>query len=309
MYEKAHDASGHLLTERHLRLDGSLEMDGHFNPDASYVRHLYYPGSTPGAAQDPRVLVVSAELTFDKWWHPTTETDFRPDGTRKLVHTWGDGLDETFNNFADDGIKLVSQVTTGRGKYYTALYYPDGINIRVEALNNYQGTTYQWYRPDHSLQLKLTLTSSYADEIIIPTVAGKPLIRQVWYQDYSQKQVDGKYPLRLDHLDHLNDEGKVDVRYAFESGTHRLSSVTYYLGDQEWGARVIYTVGEDGSATSIRTFDGENNDDGGKPATEANSKQFVLQPWMVTHPTYQLPPLKEGLSLYGQQYMFGGGYT
>jgi len=319
MYEKNHDEHGHLLTERHLRLDGSLEMDGHFNTDATYVRHLYYPSSSPVAAQgssnnsgtpgSPGALVVSAEQTFDKWWHPTAETDFRPDATKKLEHTWGDGLDETLSNFADDGKTLLSKVTTGRGKYYSALYYPDGLNIKVEALNTYQGTTFQWYRPDHSLQLKLTLTNLHSDEIIIPDDAGKPLIKQVWYQDVGQTQVDGKYPLRLDHIDHLNDEGKVDVHYDFDSSGHKLSTVTYYLSDKSWGARLIYNIGEDGLVTSVKTFDDEDKDDGGKPITEANRKQFDLAPWMVTHPDYQLPPLKDGLSLYGQMYMYGGGYT
>jgi hypothetical protein len=298
MYEKTHDRGGHLFAERHLRLDGSLEMDGCFNPDATYVRHLYYPG----ASHDPHNLVVSAEQTFDKWWHPVAETDFRPDSTKKLVHTWGDGLDETLSNFADDGKTLVSRVTTGRGKYYSAIFYPDGVNIKVEALNTYEGTTFQWYRLDHSLKLKLTLTPSNADEIIIPTDAGKPMIKQVWYRNMSEPLVDGQFPQRLEHIDHYNDAGKVDVKYEFDSTSHQLSVVTVYRDDKPWGARAIYTIGEGGLATNVKTFDAENKDDGGKPLTAADGKRFVLESWMVTHPSYELPPMKDGLTLYGQQY-------
>lgn len=346
MYEKTHNADGHLASEKHLRVDGSLEMDGLFRLDGTYVRHLYYPPAvaaiTSGAAvkadsagkadstvkAEPAVpsdavksaaasgpasssaapaLVVSAEQTFDKWFHPLSETDYRPDSTRKSTHTWGDGLDETVSNFSDDGKTMLNQVTTGRGKYYTAVYYPDGINIKVEALNVYNGTTFQWYRPDHSLMLKLTYTALHSDDIVIPDEKGKPLVRQVWYPDYSGQSVNGKFPQRLDHLDHFNSEGNVDSRYDFDSTSHKLTTVTFYQGDSELGARTVYTVGEGGWATNVKTFDAADKDDGGKPLTQVGGKQFVLEPWMVTYPTYELPPLKDGLSLYGQQMNYGWG--
>jgi hypothetical protein len=283
-------------------------MDGRFNPDTTYVRHLYYPGATSGTSQDQKAPVVSAEQTFDKWWHPTTETDFRPDGTRKLLHTWGDGLDEMVSNYGDDGQAILNQEGSGRGKYYKALYYPDGANIQVEALNTHDGTTFQWYRPDHSLKLKVTLTNSHAEQVVLTSDAGKPLVRQVWNQDMNQKQVDGKYPLRLDHLDHFNDEGNVDSRYDYDRSTGHLSSVTFYQGDTALGARVVYTVGEGGDATSIQTYDADDKSDGDKPVTSATAKRFALETWMVTYPSYQLPPLKDGISLYGQQYIFHDMY-
>ncbi|MBS1992653.1 MAG: hypothetical protein JSS83_19175 [Cyanobacteria bacterium SZAS LIN-3] len=301
MYTKQHDETGHLSAERHLRLDGSLEMEGRFNPDKTYVRTLYYPGKSANA----RDLVVMTEQVFDKWWHPEAQTDYRPDGTKKLVHTWGDGLEEMFNNFAEDGKTLVSQVELKRGSYYTALYYPDGVNIMVEGLNTYEGSTFQWYRPDHSLRLKVTYTNASADEIILTDDHGKLLYKQVWYKDYSGGMVNGTWPLRLDHLDHFNDQGAVDIRYEFSSGTKRLQSVTYFEGTELYGQRTIYSVGFDGvRATTVQHYDKDNKGDGGKPATGALSKSFTLEPGTVKYPEFQLPPMKEGLSLYGQRYMF-----
>jgi hypothetical protein len=265
------------------------------------------PESGPANAPAAPNLVVSAEQTFDKWWHPVSETDYRLDATRKSTHTWGDGLDETVSNFSDDGTTMLTQVTTGRGKYYTAIYYPDGLNIKVEALNTYEGTTFQWYRPDHTLQLKLTYTAVHSDEFVIPDAQGKPQVKQVWFLDYSGQPVDGKYPKRLDHLDHLNAEGNTDIRYEFDSTGTKVTTATVYLGDTELGARLIYTVGDDGWAVSVKTFDENNNDHGGKPLTHADGKQFVLEPWMTNRPTYELPPLKDGLNLYGTQRYFGWG--
>jgi hypothetical protein len=306
MYEKTHDGNGHLFSERHLRLDGSLEMDGHFNPaDTTYVRQLYYPASTPSTGQDAADLVVSAEKTFDKWWHPVSETDFRPDATRKLLHTWGDGLDETVSTFSDDGKKFLQTVTTGRGKHYEALYYPDGANIDVEYVNTYDGTIFQWYQPDHKVILKATFRNTGMDEFVLPSPKGEPLYRQVWSKDYSGTEVDGEYPLVLEHVDLLKDgdEGKIDTRYVIDR-TGVLTAVVVFLGDTEYGARMIYKVGADGWATSVETYDDKSNSDGGKALTQANGKRFVLGP-LLTRPSYQLPKLADGLKLRGDPPYYG----
>jgi|GEM_PF-3029076 len=303
MYEKTHDERGHLSAERHLRADGSLEMDGHFNPDTTYERHLYYPGHSA----DPKDLVVSTYQVFDKWWHFEAQTDYRYDGTKQLEHKWGDGSDETYNYFADDGKTQVKQVVTKRGSWYTALFYPDGVNIKVEALNNLEGTTFQWYRLDHSLLLKVTYQTNQSDEILLTTEQGKLAWKQVWYKDYNQKSVDGVYPKRLEHVDHYNDQGEADIRYEFQSLTKKLMTVTYFEGDKVYGKRTVYSIAPDGvNALTVQHFDDDNKGDGGKPAVGALKKSFNLPSQALAYPAYELPPLKEGLSLYGQQYMYYG---
>jgi len=340
MYEKTHDDNGHLASERHLRADGSLEMDGHFNPDNTYVRHLYYSASalvaspavsqgpsqdssqapsqalpqassqassqaaSPASAPDPKAaLVVSSEQTFDKLWKHTSQTDFRPDGTKQLVHTWGAGSDELVTTLAKDGKIVISSEGTKSGKNYTVSYYPDGQNIKMDVLNNYEGTTIQWYRLDqaHTLTLKVTFDNSDNDQIVIPGPSGKPLINQVWSLDNSGQPYPGPEPRHLDHIDHFNDAGTVDIRYDFDRTSGKLTTVTYYQGDKPstYGARVVYTVGPDGFATGVKTFDATNKDDGGKPIAQG-SKQFVLAPWMVTRPKFEVPTLKDGLKLYGE---------
>jgi len=303
MYEKSHDERGHLSAERHLRNDGSLEMDGVFNPDTTYVRHKYYPG--PSA--NPKDLVVSTLQVFDKWWHTLAQTDYRYNGTKQLEHTWGDGLDETFNYFADDGKTQVSQIVTKRGSWYTAIYYPDGVNIKVEGLNTYAGSTFQWYRPDHTLRLKVTYNVNQSDEILFTDDSGKPTWKSVWFKDYNQAMVNGSYPKRLEHLDHFNDKGEVDIRYEFESLSKKIKMVTYFESDKVYGQRTVYYVGPDGvNALTVQHFDDGNKGDGGKPASGALKKSFKLPPELLVYPAYELPPLKEGLSLYGQQYMYFG---
>jgi hypothetical protein len=204
---------------------------------------------------------------------------------------------------AADGKTIVSSEGTKGGRYYTAFYYPDSRNIKVDVLNSYEGTTFQFYRLDqaHTLGLKVTFDNSQNDQIVIPGPSGKPLINQVWSLDYSGKPVNGPDPRVLDHIDHFNDDGKVDIKYVFDRASRRLIEVTYYQGDtpSQYGARVIYTVGSDGFATSVKTVDANNKDDGGKPVAKG-SKHFSLAPWMVTRPGYDLPKLKEGLKLYGE---------
>jgi len=304
MYTKDHDAMGHLIAERHLRADGSLEMDGHTNPDTTYVRHFYFAAADLPGKEDKKV--VASEQLFDKWWHPTSATDFRPDSTRKMLHTWGDGLDEAFTNFADDGEKILSQVQTGRGKYYTAVYYPDGVNIEVEALNTYEGTTFQWYRLDHSLKLKLTLNPAHQDHLILTDDKGKPVLEQVWVQDLSLPKVDGQPQKRLLHINRINDQGNVDRRYDFDSSTGQLSTVTDYLGSEVYGARAEYKIVDGSAASTVETYDDSGKSDGGKPVTDAAHKQFVLDKRATTYPQYKLPQLKDGLNLYGQSYMMYG---
>ena len=298
MYEKKHDISGHLASERHLRLDGSLEMDGHFNPDQTYVRHLYFPASALDASLKPGTLVVSVEQVFDQWWHPTLQTEFRPDSSRKLTHSWGNGLDETFAYFADDGIRVVNEVTTGRGKYYTAIYYPDGLNIKVEALNTYDGTTFQWYHLDHSLALKVTYSVG-GEAIVITDAIGKPLVRQYWQKDYNKPSVNGQPPLRLDHLDHFNAEGNVDSRYSYDTLDSNINSVTVFLGDSEDGPRQVYDFDDTGTAVKVHTFSDEYKQDGGKPISKATKRDFSIDKELLKRPTFELPPLKAGLNLTG----------
>jgi hypothetical protein len=326
MYEKTHNLQGHLATERHLRTDGSLEMDGHFNPDNTYVRRLYFLPSAPvssassasaaalaspataGTSQNPVALTVSAEQIFDKVWRHTVETDFRPDGTRKLIHTWGQGSDELVTTLAEDGKTVLSAEGTKNGSYYAVVYYPDYQNIHVDISNSYAGTTFQWYRLDqaHTLTLRVTCDNKDNDQIVIFDPSGKALISQVWSLDWSGKPYPGPDPRELDHIDHFNAAGKVDIKYDFDRVTRTVNKVTYYQGDLSgdavlapYGARVVYTVGPDGFATNVETFNANNTSDGGKTLTQADGKRFVLESWMVSRPSYELPKLKEGLKLYG----------
>ena len=304
MYEKKHDESNHLSWEKRFRLNGSLEADGQLNPDGSYVRHLYYAGAAPSA--DPRALVVSSEQTFDKWFHPTRVVDYRPDSTKSLVHTWGDGLDEMFDNYAADGQTLLTHVKTGRGTYYSAIYYPDGLNIKVEALNTYQGTTYQWYRPDHTLQYKLTLTPSHVDAIVIADNAGKPIVRQNWYRDFSAPKINGEYQQMISYLERFNAEGNVDRRYDYTDRV--LTSVTDYFGDTILGARKVYLVGMDGYPTTVKTYDVNDKDDGGKPVSKDEHVNFIPNVTWTVRPVLDVPKLPDSLNLYGQSYMFMMGH-
>jgi hypothetical protein len=304
MYEKAHNANGHLESERHLRLDGSLEMDGLFGSDGTYVRHLYRASIAPDLSQAPANgtlgPVVQTEQTFDKAWRHTSQTDFRPDGTRQTVHTWGTSSDEVVTTLADDGKTIVSVEGTKGGRYYTAVYYPDNQHIKADVLNSYQGTTVQWYKADdaHTVALTITFDNNDVDHIVIPDAAGKPLINQVWTLGYS-----GQEQRLLDHVDHLNSAGLVDIKYEFDHTTHLLNAVTFYQQvdkvDKPYGARIVYTVGPDGWATKVETFSADNSSDHGKELTPANGRRFVLEPWMVTRPTYELPKLKDGIKLYG----------
>jgi hypothetical protein len=299
MYEKTHDAQGHLASERHLRADGSLEMDGIFKADNTYVRHLYFPGPS----QDPRTLVVSTEQIFDKLWHPTLKTDFGPDGTRVSVHIWGAGTDELVATLSADGKTIVSAEGKKNGSYYSVLYYPDGQSIKMDIQNGYSGTTIQWFRQDeaHSLALKATFDNSQNDQIVITNKAGKPLVNQVWSLDYSGQPYSADQPRVLDHIDHYNDSGRVDIRYDFDRISRSVKTVTYYKGDNQepYGMRFVYTVGTDGLATKVESYDAHNTSDGGKPLTPADAKRFVLEQWMYTRPAFVLPALKEGLKLYG----------
>lgn len=301
MYEKTHDAQGHLASERHLRLDGSLEMDGQFDGANNYVRHLYFPA----AGQDPHALSVSAVQNFDRAWHPTIETDFRPDGTTSLVHTWS-GADDLVKIMATDGKTIVSAEGKKNGDYYSVSYYPDGQSIKQDIQNGNEGTTIQWFRQDaaHSLALKVTFDNKNSDQIVIANSQGQPLLLQVWSPDAdpSGQPASDDQPRLLDRVDHFRADGKVDVRYQFDRQSQSLTSVTYYQGDNptEYGARVVYTVNEDGLATRVTTFDSRNSTDSGKALTEKDNKRFTLDPWLTTRPSYVVPALKEGLKLYGE---------
>jgi hypothetical protein len=296
MYEKTHDPDGHLFAERHLRLDGSLAMDGLLNPTGVFVRHLYFPGPS----SDPRVLVVSSERTFDKLWKPISQTDYRSDKTKQLAHKWGKEGAEVVSNYAADGLTVTWQETTKDGSYDRLDYLSDGVTIALETINSSAGTTFKWYRPDHSLTLAVKYENTQNQEIMIPTQSGKPLVTQVWQPDYNGKAVDGQSPLVIDHIDHFDDAGKVDIRYVYNL-KHELTSVIFLLdSDTYYGARQVYTVDADGWATKVETFDAKDTSDGGKTLTHADGKHFVIESWMVTRPTYEQPKLKDGLKLYGE---------
>lgn len=301
MYEKTHGPDGHLFNERHLRLDGSLEMDGRLSPaDSVYVRHLYYPG----ASSDPKVLVVSSEQVFDFKWKPVSKTDFRLDRTRQLAHVWDKDGAEVVSDFADDGLTKIWQEKVKDGTYSRLDYMPDGLSVAVETSNSYGGTTFSLYSREapHVLVVAFTFTNTGNDEIIIPDTSGKPLLKQRWTPDYSAKQVDGQFPMALDQVDHLDDTGKTDIRYSFALGGP-LNSVTVLLGGGEtfYGPRKVYSVDSDGWATKVETFDDKNTSDGGKALSkDAFGKHFDMQPWAVTRPVYELPKLKEGLKLRGE---------
>ena len=305
MYTKSHDETGHLSAERHLRLDGTLEMDGSYDRVAeTYLRHTYFASPVTNTATHPVTdPVTNTDQYFDKWFHPTRVVEYRADGSRSQDHTWGDGSDESFDNYGLDGRALVSTVKTGRGRYYQALYYENGVDIKVEALNTYEGSTFQWYRPDHSLIGKLTYTQSHSDVYVLADQTGHLLVRQSWYRDFSGQSVNGVYPMRLDHLERYNAQGNIDRRYDYTDAT--LTEVTDYLGDDALGARRVWSIGMDGYPLSVKTYDADDKDDGGKPVSVADHVDFTPDAKLKVLPLFQLPKLPDNLNLYGlQQRMF-----
>jgi hypothetical protein len=298
MYEKEHAPDAHLLAEKHLRLDGSLEMDGHFGSNGLYVRHLFYPG----ASADPKVLTVSSERVFDKLWNHVSQIDYRSDKTMQLAHVWDKEGAELVSTYAADGLTRTLQEKFKDGIYDRSDFLSDGVTVSLETINSYAGTTYRWFRPgpSHALLLEVTFDNSLSHEITIPSQSGQPLIKQVWSPDYNIKAVDGQFTRVLDHIDHYNAAGKVDIRYGYGL-FGGLSNVTVLLGGETYyGARQLYTVDADGWATKVETFDDKNTSDGGKAVTHVDGKHFVLETWMVTRPTYEVPKLKDGLKLYGE---------
>ena len=302
MYEKTHDLGGHLATERHLRLDGSTVMDGHINPDNTYVRHLYFAADTAGLPAGSK-LVVSAEQVFDAKWKHTSETDFRTDGTRQTLHAWGEGSDELVTTIAADGKTILSAEGTKSGNYYSVEYFPDGHTIKADVENSYKGTTIQWYRLDqaHSVSLKVTFDNSDNDTVVVYDSTGKVVMDQVWSLDFAGNPYPGPEPRALDHVDHYRADGKIDVRYDFDRTTRKVNKITYYLGDSPWffGPHVAYKIGPDGVATDVENNDKNNHSDGFKPIADGKGKHFVVDPSITTRPKYELPKLKDSLQLYG----------
>jgi hypothetical protein len=300
MYEKTHDPDGHLFTERHLRLDGSLEMDGALGADSRYVRHLYYPGTTPGASSDPAKLVVSALQVFDKTWKPLSQSDFRPDKTLKLAHVWQKDGSEVVSSFISDGRTRDWEEKTKDGHYDRLDFAADGVTVALETLNDYGGTTFKWFRPDNTMRLSVKYTNMQHMEYTLANASGAPVILQDWEPDYTAKQVNDAYPLMVDHIDHLNAESKVDVRYIY-GYTKKLVTVIVLLGgDTYYGARAVYTIDDDGFASKVETYDDKNKSDGGRPLTHADGKKLVPDDWMLAAPKYEQPKLKEGLKLNGE---------
>ncbi|MBS1992652.1 MAG: hypothetical protein JSS83_19170 [Cyanobacteria bacterium SZAS LIN-3] len=301
-YTKEHNSDGHLIAERHLRPDGSLEMDGIFLADGTYMRRLFFPGKSATADG----LVVASLRYFDRTWNPLSQTDNRADGTREMQQVWvKDDRTHSWTSYAADGMTALWMEKVKDGDYYRADYVDGGPGMRLETVNKYDGTAFTWYRPDFTASLKVAFVNTKHVQYTVMGPNGKPLFTADWGPNYSAKaDAAGDYPRALESVDRYDADGKISVRYSFDN-KGVLTSVTLFQGVTTYGARLVYDVDADGWATKVTTYDENFKNDGGKVVARANSRRFADDPAAKVIPSFELPPLKDGLKLWGEPPHYG----
>jgi len=300
MYTKEHNADGHLIAERHLRLDGSLEMDGQSLSDSTYERRLYFPGKSA----TPDGLVVSSLRTFDKVWKPITQVDYRPDRTRDTFQLWTKDT-QYLTAYAADGMTALWTEKVKGTDYGRSDYYPGGRSVRLETSNAYDGTTFQWYREDATSSLKVAFVNTKHVVYTIMSASGKPVLSQDWAPNYYEKaDAKGEYPRYLESITHYDADGKLAVRYEYDNKGVMTAAIKY-LGAGIYDPRVVYQLDADGYTKKITTFKDSYQSDGGVDVTRDKATRFVEDPAAKVIPSFDLPPLKAGLKFWGDPPNYG----